>query len=213
MPEPPNLEPPELDLIIGTKIDVRDPTLRLTGAPGAAPPGATVWAVCFSWWSEPDTTVAADDGSFEFLVTGYDGSQSRIQTRREDLRSTPLDVILREEASPELIEWEPCLGVDPPHELNLGETTVGGESTTGHVVIRNECSSDLELTIPPLYLGGFDFSVTAESPQNISVGDEARFELSFEPEAEGDLEEILLLEVGEPLAERRPVTIFGHALP
>lgn len=212
MPEPPNLEPPDINLVIGTDIMAREPRLRLDGAAGAAEPGATIWVVGFGWWSPPSTTVVADDGSFSVVVTGYEGAAARIQTRTSELRSTPLDVILHEDANPESIVWESCLGLAPALELDLGEAAVDG-SMEGVVEIHNGCSSDIEITIPPLYLGGFNFSVNTESPVNVPTLGEAQIEVAFEPESEGSQEDILLLEVVGPFEENRPITLFGLANP
>lgn len=94
--------------------------------------------------------------SIDPLLQVYYGALRQVQ-KRSRLRTSRggRETDFPQDANPEPIVWEPCFGLDPAFELDLGEVSIGE---------RSECSGDIEVTIPELYLGGFDFSVTTESP-------------------------------------------------
>lgn len=189
----PRPDPPALELVELTPVasPLGDHVLVL-GLPGAAEPRAGVFAVDLDAELDATSGVVAADGSFLLEVAGREGDRLRLATERAGRRSTPLDVVAALGAAESAPVALPCLRV--PSLLELG----------GALVIENACEARVVIddiaprTPAPLV-------IRAEAPLSIEPGDERTIELARQ-DAE-PVDEVLLLTVSEPEAERRAVTV------
>lgn len=216
VPEPPALDPPDLEEITLFVDSILPPTpdlpFDILGDVGAAEPGATVWIVNFDLPYPPYVGVVGEDGSFRVGVLGNSGHELRIQLRQDDLRSEPLDVALGsivDGARLSLVEREGCITIAP--ELDLGNAPVG-ETTTGQIIVENRCAAELLIdrieprgTLP-------DLDAIPPPPITIAPSSASPIDIRFTPSEAGDLEEIFFIYISSPVAERRAVTVFGRAI-
>lgn len=216
VPEPPALDPPDLDEITLGVDPILPPApevfFDVVGGPGAAEPGAMMWIVNIDLFYPPWESLVGDDGSFQVEVLGDTGQELRLQLRSDDLRSVPVDVVLGslvDGASMTRVERQACVVM--ASELNLGEVSSGGVAS-GEIVVENHCSEEIvvdrtELRNPTPWL-----DVTSSMPLSIAPGSASEIEVSFSPSERGDVEEILSIIFSSPFSERRPLTVFGTSL-
>jgi hypothetical protein len=217
VPEPPTVDP--LDPLDLSKVLVFDSSMlpipeegiSIEGAAGSAVPGSIVVIV------DLDTTLPAwqeqvgDDGSFFVETTANIGDELRIQLRDGDRRSVPLDAFLRGdfEVFLEPVEREACL--DVPLELIFDETAIDA-SINRVLTLRNDCSDDVIVESGGTRRPSPNFDLVTSLPITIPSGGSVEIDVSFSPQAQEELEAILLLQVTAPFVERRPVTLMGRGI-
>lgn len=214
MPEPPYLDPLELELV---KSEI-DPdglfvTVLFRGQPGAAPARATLWVVNYDSQAPAAETAINADGSFELELSDNFGDLWRLQLRDGTRRSTPQDVRLEDDLSPTPLELDPCLELDPQYEIAFGETIVG-EPATLELRVNNRCSESIWVDSADVRLDSTPFErVGFSSAQSILPEGELSIGVAYTPLGPDEDEEILVLGLGAPLDETRAITLFGRGLP
>jgi hypothetical protein len=213
VPEPPDLDPPDPDLIVLESVmSIMETEVFITGERGAAEPGTTVWVVALASTSPPITETVADDGSFDLRILASSNTELRIQLRSpEGLRSDPVDLVVPPPLEPvrgATVVRDDCLVLDPPYELDLGEFQQGVDSEVS-LSIRNGCGSEITIDALELRVPTPSFQIIESPPISIADGDVATVTVRFDPRETGLIEEILFVGVGDPLNARWPVTLFG----
>jgi hypothetical protein len=213
VPEPPNLSPPEIqDFEVDVSRQVG--TILITGAPGTVPPQTGIWGVDLETVDPPATAVAAADGSFALGMTASEGDVLRLQYRNDTSRSDPVDALVTGAGSLEPAVGavaQACIALEPALELDLGPVDVDGV-VTGAIAVVNRCDEAASVGAARMRVETGPFELVTAAPLDVAAGGEADVEVRFAPTTAGDHEEILLLEVGTTLFERRPVTLFGEGV-
>jgi hypothetical protein len=177
--------------------------LELHGRAGSVdPPGSIVRIHDLESDDPPvDATVAAD-GSFDAEVPGSIGDEVRLQAIFEDARSAPLDLLVDfDGAGPAPRPLADCLTTTPGLELDVP----AGPAAT--LEIRNDCTGAATLASVSLRYDPSPFSIV-DAPADVPEGEAATVTLEYDPGL-GIEEEILMIEVSGPEADRRPVTLWG----
>lgn len=206
VPEPPNLEPPDLaQITFGTSSSTG--LVTLMGNPGALGPGERLWVVNLDGAGPPIETDAAADGSFSVGVSASFGHELRLQAREGDRRSDPLDV-----AAPAAVQivrpLADCLTINPPFEVAFGASPTGTPvDATLH--LDNACGATVEIASMRLRVERTDFVIADALPLSVSDGGSADVALRFVPESAGLSEEILFLDLIAPESSRLPFTLWG----
>ncbi len=211
-PEPPPAEP-QLLLDNVSAVPSHPNAMQggsISGAPGAAPPGATLRAYNLDNNFPPSVTAANDDGSFELLIDIIAGDEVRIQAITQDARSKPLDVIIGEPESTPTLAVRPladCVSLAPASELSFGTLDTSAERS---LIVANACDFDIEIGALGMRrpLDGLLIDSPA-LPASIPSGSSRTWTIRMQPPvgATGEIEDVLLVEVDAPERDRRPVTI------
>jgi len=207
VPEPPNVDPPDLGRVEG--MPGSSGSSFVVGAPGAAAPDTTLWAVNLDGTLAPSTGMVAADGSFSVPLFFADGDEVRLQVRdAEGDRSVPVDAVAPAmTAAPRSLA--DCLRLEPPLELDFGAVDVGGEATDV-IRVTNDCGAEATVALR-LRVGGGAFALVTGGPLAVTDGEAADVTVSHGPSSAGPSEEILFIEASAPSADRRPVTLIGEA--
>ena len=204
MPQPPNVEPPELDVVEVSwgVCDVCDGVgVVFVGGSGAlvhpdTAEGTVVWGMSLDRSFAPEMTLAAPNGSFELRVAGAETDAFRLQARRDGRRSAPVDLLLDEAThEPRTVEhpYGECLEIDPIDELDFGEVSVGALAT---LELTNRCSEVLSITEAGLRAGNPAFEVIAASvPTTLRADESASIQVRFDGTSRIVYEDVLLLVV------------------
>lgn len=223
MPQPPNLEPEDVDGLLGAlpcDIPGCDPllALELNGEPGTVtnPDGAIIWVVNLDGVLPPVTTPVEPDGSFNVLVDGDIlilnagglSEEYRLQVRAGDFRSEPIDFVVDLAGRTLIVSERPlasCFSIEPQTEILFGEVSV---TESLEVVLNNDCDQTLTLVAPRLRATAPSFLV-GTGPTSLDSGQTVSVSIDFAPEQRGLIEEIVMFEVVTPTRDRRPVTLSG----
>lgn len=213
VPEPPNLEPPEIESF-QVEVSRQVGTILIAGAPGAVEPETVVWGVDLDTADPPATTTAVADGSFALTLTAAEGDELRLQYRCEAVRSDPVDALVtgaggleRSVVAADLA----CVELAPALELDLGAAELGGEAA-GSIEVRNDCGEAIRVSAARLRVETGPFELVTAPPLDVAAGGVADVEVRFGPTAAGLAEEVLLLEAGAAAVDRRAVTLFGQGV-
>jgi hypothetical protein len=210
VPEPPNLEPPDVDrIVVNTSRQVG--TYEIAGGDGAATPSTILWTINLDTEDPPVTTEVADDGSFSLLVAADPGDELRLQSRRDEVRSEPVDAVVTDTGALRRSVVQGCIALEPTFEVDLG-TAATDETIHGAVELTNNCAEEIEVVAARLRVETAPFDVATTTPLGIAIGESAVIETLFSPVAIGVHEEVLLLEVGATTIDRRAVTLFGECV-
>lgn len=206
MPEPPNLDPPDVTkLTFGTSSGTGQ--VMLMGDRGALGAGERLWAVNLDGVGPPIETVAADDGGFTLGLSSSFGDELRLQARLDAQRSDPVDVEVPS-AAPVVRPFADCLTARPLYEVGFRESPVGSP-VAATLRLDNACGVTIELAAPRLRVERADFVVTSAMPTSIADGATVEIALSWTPRAAGLAEEILFIDVIAPESSRWPFTLWG----
>jgi hypothetical protein len=182
----------------------------ISGAPGAAPPGATLRAYNLDNNLPPSSTTANDDGSFELLIDIIVGDEVRIQAITQVARSKPLDLIIGQPESTPTLAVRPladCVSLAPSTELSFGALDA---PTDRSLILANACAFDIQIGALGMRrpLDGLVLD-SGTLPVPIPSGSSRTWTVRMQPAAgvSGEIEEVLLVEVDAPERDRRPVTI------
>jgi hypothetical protein len=212
VPEPP-AAPALVGEVSGAYCDAcDDPVIDLAGGPGSARNADAVWAVNLDGTAPPAVAEVGADGSFVLSLEASPGDEVRLQARRGERRSEPVDRVVAvgvlESAPRPLAD---CLRVAP--ELALPDTAVG-EASTGVLRIEHGCGAPLAIDAIALRAPAEELVVQGTpAPVVVEPGEPLEVLVTFRPRASGAREEVLLLEVSSPAATRRAVTLFGRGVP
>ncbi|MCC7535152.1 MAG: hypothetical protein IT379_02995 [Deltaproteobacteria bacterium] len=205
VPEPPNLDPPDLSKVaFGTS---SSGALDLFGSAGALPTGARLWIVNLDRVDPPLEIAAGEDGSFTVNVPAMFGDELRLQAREGDRRSEPVD-IEAPSAARVVRPLADCLAVSPQHEVDFGQAAIG-EPVEATLRIANACGATVEIASISLRAPQPAFVIGTATPASVVEGASLDIALAFRPERTGLTEEIVLVEVVAPEATRLPVTLWG----
>jgi hypothetical protein len=213
VPDPPDLDPPELEDTTAESVVmlVGGTATTIEGAPGSAPPGATVHVVRLSGTETPALALAREDGGYSMTITAEMGEELRLSFRSGESRSAPVDGVVPTTGPGPLtpVRREPCVTVDPPLELGLDDAEIGGESI-GTIVVTNGCDGPITIATR---LRAPSIALTAGAPieATIAAGGSTSFDVTLAPSAAGMFEEIVFADVTGAIAESYPITVFGVA--
>ncbi|MGE0784568.1 MAG: hypothetical protein AB7S26_02695 [Sandaracinaceae bacterium] len=203
----PQPQPPSLDPVGVVPGNGRGSQYGFAVAPGSIePPEGTLFVVGLDDANDPLLLPVEDDGSVgEFELSS---SHLRLQVRVGDARDTPWDFV-RSSGTVSLIERvNPCFDVDL--DVEVGSVQVG-RSVEASVELVNRCDDAIVLADAAMRRAS-DLELLA-TPTTIDAGASARVTVRLTPSAAGLREEVLLISIASPLAERRAVTLFGRGLP
>jgi hypothetical protein len=211
LPEPPGPGPELIGGFEGGVCTECDGQARLAGGPGSVLDADSIWVVNLDRGAPPVVVPVADDGSFGLLLHAIEGDEIRIQARRDELRSTPRDLVVPldgalEDAHRPLAD---CFVLPP--ELAFADTDIG-DTTSQTVRIEHSCAAPLQLDAVVLRAPTSDYVVSAPAlPIVLAAGEFVDVAIDFSPPGAGLREEVLLVEVSQPEVDRRPITLFGRA--
>lgn len=210
-------EPPAAPKLVGDVVTdacpVCDGQTRIHAGPGSVVDADTIWVADLDQPLPIVTAPVANDGSFEVFFDAIEGDELRLQARRGDLRSAPVDLLM------------PASGVLEPAprpladcftlaaELALDDTAVA-QSSTATIRVEHTCSGALTVDSIALRAPSADLGVSAPgTPLVLAPGDFVDVAIDFHPTTTGLREEVLIVEVSAPAADRRAVTLFGRGHP
>jgi hypothetical protein len=213
LPEPPSAEPELVGEFHGETCLVCDAQGKLAGGPGSVESADSIWVVNLDGTEPPQTAPVKSDGSFELFVSALDGDEIRLQARKGDLRSEPIDLVMAVDGVLELAPrpLDDCFLLAP--ELQLPDTAVAS-SAPAIVRLEHTCDAPLSLELIGLRAPTPDFEVAAPgTPLVLASGEFVDVAVEMHPSAGGLREEVLLVEVSSPAVDRRAVTLFGDGIP
>jgi hypothetical protein len=203
----------QFDRIHGPEVYPTTTIIEIIGDPGAGPPGHVLRVTNLDSDGPAVETTIAEDGSFQLQLSGDGGADElRFQTRLGRERDEPFDVdwSTLTVLPPERI---PCVELEPLQQQDFGFVRVGAAPGTETIVVRNACSSDVELTAAGMRTPGSRYSIRADSvvvPTTVLPSGEESWFIEFSPTAVGPAEQIFFIELtvdGEPA--RYPITLYG----
>jgi hypothetical protein len=213
VPEPPSVEPldPPATETITLAPDMLMSTIDVdvVGAPGSAEPGAQIWAVNIDDTKAPVLADVQADGSFALTVQGFANDEVRLQVRSGQRRSEPVDVVIPVEAGPAVLVARPlaaCLSLTPASELVLPLPT-GSQPPSASILIENRCGAEASITDVRLRVPTDAFAL--EAP-DVTVPAGGSTLVTVRAYGAPGSEEILLIQIGTPDVDRRPVTLVSR---
>jgi hypothetical protein len=213
VPEPPVTQP-----TLDGRVDIGscatcDGPLFLQGGPGAVGDATTIWAVDLDQTTAPAFAGVASDGSYKLYMDGNVGDEIRLQARRGELRSTPVDIVVGND-SPLALAPRPladCFKVIT--DLVFG-SQLAGAKTSRAIVLTQTCGAPLTLSRIALRVASSAFILTAPAtPVALESGAELTVEVSYTAQPGAVDEEILLVETSAPSKDRRAIALAGNASP
>lgn len=212
VPEPPSqqpIDPPNTEqVILAPDPMMANDEVDVSGQPGAAEPGSQLWVTNLDGTAPPAVTDVLPDGSFTMVVTGFAGDELRLQLRDDERRSNPIDVLIPNEQGPAVLSVRPlaaCLTFEPPLELFLPAPD-GTQAPSASISIENHCDADVVIDEQRLRTSSTSFVVEPAQPV-IPMGGFGEIVVRGYG-APGD-EEVLLVQIASPQADRRPVTLVS----
>ncbi len=142
------------------------------------------------------------DGSFSVALAGAPTDVIRFQVKQA-LRSQPVD--LRIDATAQavvLVEDTPsCFVIEPARYAPLE-----GAGDAVSLVLRNDCEADVRIATPRLRRGQASFTFSPTDSLSIEPGGVSFITVQRES-SDGEVEDVLLLDVIEPEPTRRAITL------
>jgi hypothetical protein len=208
LPDPPSLDPPDLEMLYVTPTSV-GPSVEITGMAGTLPADAALVGVNLDRTDAPVRVDADPDGGFSMTLLGAPGHVVRIHAERDDARSPPVDFVA---AGGTPAAFVPPLAdcLDIPVALALGRVSAGSMRTVS-IPIANDCGADVRVDGIALRVPASGLSVRTTAPLTVPASGEAVVEVDVAPAAAGRVEEVLLVDIAAPEAGRRAVTLHGNA--
>lgn len=212
-PEPPVHEPPVIDIERVSLLGDVGAGLVLSGSEGAVLPGGSELRALHLDSAQPEVAVLVrEDGSFEAAVGGAREHTFRLQAFLGELRSPPVDVmgvvsiVPDDRVVPVEAPLGDCLALDPP--LEIGPLAAGEAE---ELRITNGCSSDVALSDLRLRLGSPAWTVSPAAPATVPAGERRSFTVTFAPGPGDPGDDVLFVEIGDPVTGRRPITLRGRS--
>jgi hypothetical protein len=207
-PQPiPPADEPELD---GDGISVFDNSaedaiglISFTAAPETVfPAEGQVIVTNLETGDAPSFVSVASDGSFSVALVGAPTDVIRFQVKQA-VRSQPVDLRIDATAeSVEIVEDTPsCFVIEPARYAPLE-----GAGDSVSLVLRNECDANVRIDSPRLRRGQASFTFSPTSSFTIEPGS-ASFITVQRADSDGEVEDVLLLDVIEPEPTRRAITL------
>lgn len=210
-------EPPATPKLVGDVVTepctACDGQTRIHAGPGSALDADTIWVADLDRPSPFAVAPVAADGSFEVFIGAIEGDELRLQARRADLRSVPVDLTMPASGVLEPAERPLADCFTLALELALDDTQVAQSSATT-VRVEHDCAAPLTVDSIALRAPSVDLSVSAPgTPIVLAPGDFLDVAVDFHPTTTGLREEVLIVDVSSPAVDRRAVTLFGHGSP
>jgi hypothetical protein len=156
----------------------------LTGAAGAAPPGAIVRVTNLEDTSRPVATTAGGDGSFVITVGVALADELRFEVLTADGRSQPTDLRFELDSLVPVTRFE-CLRVTPG--------LLVAADRTPQVTVSNNCEATASLSALRWRLPVEELSATSQFPAEVAPGETISIQLAAVRSAAG-LENILFFD-------------------
>jgi hypothetical protein len=150
----------------------------------------------------PSFVSVQSDGSFSVALAGAPTDVIRFQVKQQ-ARSQPVDVRIDATAQAvALVKDTPsCFVIEPARHAPLD-----GAGDTLSLVLRNECETNVRVDTPRLRRGQASFSFSPTDSFSIEPG-AVSFITVTRTSADGEVEDVLLLDVIEPEPTRRAITL------
>lgn len=150
----------------------------------------------------PSIVSVASDGSFSVSLAGAPTDVVRFQVKQA-VRSQPVDVRIDATAQAvEVVEDTPsCFVIEPARYAPLG-----GAGDTLSLVLRNDCETNVRIDTPRLRRGQASFTFSPTDSLDIQPGGVSFITVQRES-SDGEVEDVLLLDVIEPEPTRRAITL------
>jgi hypothetical protein len=183
--------------------DIADHLVFEAAAGTVVPAEGVVIATNLDTVDSPSTVAVRPDGSFSIALPGVAGDVVRFQVDQDGARSEPVDILVDATGQvADVVEDEPaCLVLEPTRFVPLDGA--GDERT---IVVSNECVDTVRFDAPRLRrgLGPFTFSPTGTF--EVAPGESGFITVRAVGEADEN-EDVLFLEVLEPVPTRRAITL------
>lgn len=178
--------------------------VTISAAPGTVDPAEGVVVLTnLDTTDVPSQVAVRDDGSFSIAVVAAGLQVLRLQVVGDDTRSEPVDLALAANVSgfsvvSPVLE---CLQLEPARWVGLES-----DQDSRSIALRNECEDTVQIDPPALRRGQAGFSFAATGALEIEPGATAFITVNANG-AGAEVEDVLLLDVVSPAAERRAITI------
>lgn len=207
-PQPiPPADEPSLDGdgigVVDTSAEDAVGLISFTAAPGTVDPAeGRVIVTNLETDDAPSSVIVASDGSFSVALAGAPTDVIRFQVK-QDARSQPVDLRIDATAEGvELVEDSPsCFVIEPARYAPLA-----GAGDTLSLVLRNECETNVSIDAPRLRRGLASFTFSPTASFSIEPGG-VSFITVQRADADGEVEDVLFLDVVEPEPTRRAITL------
>lgn len=212
VPEPP-ATPPSLDSQVGVAFcNSCDAPFILQGGPGAVRDATRVWAVNLDQTQPPVTVDVAEDGSYKLFIFGEVGNEVRLQARRDDQRSQPVDVVLANDGPLALAPRPLASCFQVATDLDFGPQAPG-DKVSRTITLTHTCAAPLTLSRISLRAPSTSLSIVAPAtPLELGAGS-VQIDVSYTAQPGGNDEEVLLVETSAPSKDRRAIDLAGRAAP
>lgn len=215
-PEPPSAKQPpyvdvdQVDIVpCGGSCDTNGISIKASSG-AVSDPDAKGWIVNLDRLEPPILFDVNQDGGFAVGVEASVGDEIRIQFRRDDLRSDPIDFVVSSDSQspiePSQRVLSPCLMLEPATHLGVASSTVAS------LRVQNDCAEPVEVTRVAMRLPGTPYALRSSAgPFTIAAGGTDTVEVEL-TEATAD-DAILFIEVDVPAYDRRPITLYSVGVP
>jgi len=205
-PSPP-LDEPSIDddgfSVIETGAEDANMFVSFSAAPGTVdPPEGDVIVTNLDNDDAPSVASVNDDGSFTIALAGLPTDVIRFQVK-QTLRSQPIDLAIDATAQGiTVVEDSPsCFVIEPARYVPLD-----GAGDARSVVLRNECEDSVRIDAPRLRRGQASFTFSPTDSFTIEPGEVTFITIRVEG-SDGEVEDVLFLDVIEPEVTRRAITL------
>lgn len=178
---------------------------------GSAKHTDVIWAVNLDRQDPPSVVDVGADGSFVLAIWATTGDELRVQARRDELSSEPIDYTVPDQGDlvPVVRPLFDCLPA--PLELELGTVAIGAPPATSTIDLANGCGDSVTLAAIGLRAPAPELVVSSSAPPvTLANGVSEPVQIDFAPVLPGPREEILLVEITAPVPDRRAVTLLGR---
>ena len=210
VPQPPPMAPDigNVTIVVDACPQCDQQVVELRGSAGAVTgEGVELWVVDLDSAAPPHTYPVAEDGSFVVMLEGSSGHVFRLQTRRDEQRSEPVDIVDAGDGRVGLAPHalEPCFALDPRFELDFGQRT-GPRS----IDLTNDCGQTLDIELR-LRVASAAFEIDG-APSSLAAHENGVVTVSRPAGMPAGLaEEIVFIEAVAPagVRDRRAVTLIA----
>lgn len=177
-------------------------SVEIVGQPNSSQvPGAVVRVIDLDRTDPPVDTTVRPDGSFQLVVDAEEGDVLRFVLVDGSSRSMPLDLVVGLDGLEPWVAALECWRTDP-------EVTVELDANRISLAIINDCDQPISVARAGLRAAHPAFAVTT-APTEVPSGSEAQVTVDYTPTGAASEEEVLLLEIDAPAADRRAITLVG----
>ncbi len=213
-PQP--VPPPDISVSALTVDEPTLGTLRVVGAPGAVAPAGSPLRITnignvSGTASRVETTVASD-GSFSAEIAGSLGDHLKLSVLVEENVPEPVVVDTADGIAAEAVQFD-CVLILPEEDQVAFPLTAVDFTSTVNVVVENNCDDDIIVNETTFALDEGSYTTDFVTPATITVDDATAIPVEYGPSAEGDHEDVLVIEIElNGQLDIRVLDLYGEAL-